>query len=463
MFSANTYTQRREALQGKINKGLLVFLGNEESPMNYTDNTYHFRQDSNFLYFFGIDKTGMAAIIDLDNGTTTLYGDDISVDHVIWMGPQPSMDALAASIGVANTAPFAQLADALRSATQAQRTVHYLPPYRDNNSIRLSNWLGESLAAVAQGASEEFVKAVIDLRSYKSEEEIAEMEKALVTTKEMHLTAMRTARPGLTEANVTGAVHGVAVGGGGNLAYPIILTVNGQTLHNHYHGNTLKSGQLVLGDFGAETSTYYAGDITRTFPVDDHFTDKQKAIYQIVLDAEIGAIEALRPGVTYQEIHLLAARIITTGLQGLGLMKGNIDDSIAAGAHALFFPHGLGHMIGMDVHDMEDLGEDLVGYDEEIQRSTQFGFRSLRLGRKLEAGFVLTIEPGIYFIPELTDQWKAEGRHLEYINYEQLAAYRNFGGIRIEDNYLITDSGSRLLGPPIPKTIAEVEAVLQSR
>jgi len=455
MFSADTYIQRRKQLQGKVENGLLLFLGNEESPMNYTDNVYHYRQDSNFLYFFGIDKPGMAAVIDLDSGISTLYGNDISLDHVVWMGPQPSMQELADQVG-ARTAPFAAL-ETLLKKNHGKREIHFLPPYRDANSIRLSNWLDISLPDIAAQYSKDFVKGIIDIRSYKTEEEIAEMEKALTTTAEMHVTAMRMARPGLTEANLTGAVQGIAVGAGGNLAYPAILTVNGQTLHNHYHGNVLKSGQLVLGDFGAETDTYYAGDITRTFPVDLKFTEQQKDIYQIVLNAEMGAIEALRPGITYREVHLLAAKIITRGLKDIGLMKGDVDAAVEAGAHGLFFPHGLGHMIGMDVHDMEDLGEDLVGYNDEIKRSSQFGLRSLRLGRELEEGFVLTIEPGIYFIPELIDQWKAEGRHLDYINYDQLAAYRSFGGIRIEDNYLITASGSRLLGPPIPKTGSEPE------
>ncbi len=457
MFSADTYIQRRKQLQGKVENGLLLFLGNEESPMNYTDNVYHYRQDSNFLYFFGIDKPGMAAVIDLDSGISTLYGNDISLDHVVWMGPQPSMQELADQVG-AQTAPFSAL-EILLKEVNGKRKVHFLPPYRAANTIRLANWLDISLPDVARQHSEDFVKGVIHIRSYKTAEEIAEMEKALAITAEMHVTAMRMARPGLTEANLTGAVHGIAVGGGGNLAYPVILTVNGQTLHNHYHGNVLKSGQLVLGDFGAETDTYYAGDITRTFPVDLTFTDQQKAIYQIVLNAEMGAIEALRPGVTYREIHLLAAKIITRGLKDIGLMKGDVDAAVEAGAHGLFFPHGLGHMIGMDVHDMEDLGEDLVGYTDESQRSKQFGLRSLRLGRELEEGFVLTVEPGIYFIPQLMDQWEAEGKHTEYINFDRLIDYRDFGGIRIEDNLLITADGSRLLGPPIPKTIDEVEAI----
>ena len=434
-------------------------MGNDDSPMNYTDNVYHFRQDSNFLYFLGIDQPGLAAIIDPESGLTTLYGNDISIDHVVWMGPQPSMAELAAQVGAEKTSPYDTLKTHLQAAQAQGRHIHFLPPYRGFNQIKLSGWLNIPIDQVVEKASPDLIKAVINLRSHKTDEEVAEMEKALKTTAKMHLTAMRMTRPGLTEANLTGAVHGIAVGAGGHLSYSVILTVNGQTLHNHYHGNTIKKGQLVLGDFGAETAMHYAGDITRTFPVDTHFTPRQKGIYQIVLDSQMAAIEALQPGITYREVHLIAAKVITAGLKDLGLMKGDVDAAVEAGAHALFFPHGLGHMIGLDVHDMEDLGEDLVGYTDSLERSTQFGLRSLRLGRALEPGFVLTIEPGIYFIPELIDQWQAEGMHSDFINYPALEDYRDFSGIRIEDNYLITEDGARLLGPAIPKTVEEVEQI----
>jgi Xaa-Pro aminopeptidase len=285
------------------------------------------------------------------------------------------------------------------------------------------------------------------------------MEKAVTISGQMHIAAMRGAMVGIKEAQLAGIVEGIAIGAGGDLAYPAILTVNGQTLHNHYHGNTLQSGQLILGDFGAETAMHYAGDITRTFPVDKQFTEQQKHIYQLVLQAEMAAIEALKPGVPYRDIHLMAARIMADGLKDLGLMKGDMEAAVAEGAHALFFPHGLGHMLGLDVHDMEDLGEDYVGYTDQIKRSEQFGLRSLRLGRELEAGFVLTVEPGLYFIPELIDQWQAAGKHKDFINYDKVADYRDFSGVRIEDNVLITEDGYRVLGEPIPKTVAEVEAL----
>ena len=297
------------------------------------------------------------------------------------------------------------------------------------------------------------------MASIKDAEEIEQIEKAVTISGNMHVATMMAAKAGMKEAELAGIAEGIAVSGGGHLAYPIILTINGQTLHNHYHGNTLQSGQLVLGDFGAETSMHYAGDITRTYPVDKTFTTQQKEIYQIVLNALESSIAALKPGVRYLDVHLAAARIIAAGLKDLGLMKGDIDEAVAQGAHAMFFPHGLGHMLGLDVHDMEDLGEDLVGYTEELKRSTQFGLKSLRLARALQAGFVLTVEPGCYFIPELIDQWQADGKFTDFINYDQLEKYRSFSGVRIEDNVLVTENGSRILGEPIPKTIEAVEQV----
>ncbi|HQU58661.1 MAG TPA: M24B family metallopeptidase, partial [Saprospiraceae bacterium] len=343
------------------------------------------------------------------------------------------------------------------AARKKGRSIHFLPPYRGENMIQLSQWLGIPASELRQQASEELVKAVVSLVSIKGPEEVAEMEKAVNITRAMHLAAMRAARPGIKEAQLAGIVEGIALGAGGQLSYPAILTVNGQTLHNHYHGNVLKSGQLVLGDFGAETSTHYAGDITRTFPVDKTFTTKQKEIYNLVLDTEVSCIEACKPGIRYLDVHLMAARKMAGGLKDLGLMKGDTEEAVQQGAHALFFPHGLGHMLGMDVHDMEGLGEDLVGYDGELQRSTQFGLKSLRLARALQPGFVLTVEPGIYFIPELIGLWQKEGRFKEFINYKKVNEYLDFSGVRIEDNVLITEDGHRILGERIAKTVEEVE------
>ena len=459
MFQKTTYQNRRKGLQEKVQSGLILLLGNEESGMNCKDNTYPFRQDSNFLYYVGLDLPHLAALIDIDKNQTVLYGDDLTIDHIIWMGPQPSLQELAGRSGIEWVAAYDQLAVKLAEAKEQGRDIHYLPPYRGENLIKLHQWLNIPLNEIAAGRSETLVRAIVSQRSIKTAEEIAEIDKAVTISGAMHVAAMKAARSGKKEAELAGIVEGVAVAAGGRLSFPAILTVNGQTLHNHYHGNTLKKGRLVLGDFGAENEMHYAGDITRTYPVAKTFNDQQKEIYNIVLKALNNSIDACKPGLTYREIHLQAARIMASGLQDLGLMTGDVDEAVAAGAHALFFPHGLGHMMGLDVHDMEDLGENLVGYDENVQRSDQFGTRSLRLGRELQTGFVLTVEPGIYFIPELIDKWRSEGKFTEFIAYDKLKAYRKFGGIRIEDDVLITESGSRVLGAPIPKTVSEVEEI----
>jgi Xaa-Pro aminopeptidase len=459
MFKKEIYLQRRKGLQEQLDSGLVVLLGNEESPMNYKDNTYHFRQDSNFLYYVGIDQAHLAVVIDIDEGQTILYGDELTIDHIVWMGPQPSLQELAGRSGIGSVTGYGQLAEKLKAAKDFGRTIHYLPPYRGEEIIKLHQWLNASVDEVQGDASEDLIRAVIAQRAIKTAEEVAELEKAVTISGAMHVAAMKAARAGKKEAELAGIIEGIAIGAGGRLSFPAILTVNGQTLHNHYHGNTLQEGQLVLGDFGAENAMHYAGDITRTYPVANQFTIQQKEIYTIVLKALNDSIEACKPGVPYQQIHLGAAKIIASGLKDLGLMTGDVEEAAAAGAHALFFPHGLGHMLGMDVHDMEGLGEDLVGYDDTVQRSDQFGTRSLRLGRALQPGFVLTVEPGIYFIPELIDLWKAEGKFTDFIAYDKLEAYRSFGGIRIEDDVLITEKGSHVLGKPIPKTVAEVEAL----
>lgn len=462
MFPKDTYVHRRQQLMSDVNDGgLILLLGNEESSKNYKDNTYRFRQDSNFLYFMGWDQSHLAAVIDPVLGETTLFGDDLSIDHIVWMGPQISMREMAERVGATKTAAYDALAEVLKDAAQAGRKIHFLPPYRAENLLKLSRWLHRNPDAIEQGASVPLIKAIVKQASHKTAEEILEIEKAVTVSGQMHMAAMRSARPGIKEAELAGIVEGIAVGAGGDVAYPVILTINGQTLHNHYHGNTLKAGQLILGDFGAETAMHYAGDITRTFPVNPKFTTRQKEIYELVLQAEVTCIDALKPGIPYRDVHLQAARILADGLKDLGLMQGDMEAAVAVGAHALFFPHGLGHMLGLDVHDMEDLGEEYVGYSESIKRSKQFGLSALRLGRELEAGFVLTVEPGLYFIPELIDQWQHAGKFKEFINYQKVAEYRDFSGIRIEDNVLITEAGHRVLGKPIPKSIAEVEALRQ--
>jgi len=459
MFNADTYKARRKELKSKIDSGLILIPGNHYSPMNYKDNVYHFRQDSNFLYYFGLDKAGLAGVIDVDSGEEILFGDDLSMDDIVWTGPQPSMDDLSYRVGVKGIQPYKELQTLVNTASSINRTIHFLPPYRPEREIALGKWLGIPMGEVKNKTSESLIEAIVAQRSTKTEEELAEIEKAVNITRAMHIKSMQTTRPGIKESHLAGVVQGIAVAGGGNLSFPPIITINGQTLHNHYHGNTLVSGRLLLGDFGAETAMHYAGDVTRTYPVDRKFTDRQKEIYQIVLDSQLKALNALRPGKSFKEIHLLAAKTIVTGLSALGILKGDAEELVEEGVHALFFPHGLGHMMGLDVHDMEDLGEDYVGYDKKIKRSTQFGLKSLRLGRKLEEGFVVTVEPGIYFIPELIDRWREDEMFPELINYELLETYKDFGGIRIEDDAVITKDGHRVLGNPIPKTIEEIEAI----
>lgn len=386
-------------------------------------------------------------------------GDDATLDDIVWTGPVPLIAELAEKAGLKASCTVQEGLTKMSSAVKAGAKLHYLPPYRQERVRLLSELLGQSLTAVEQGPSTALVAAVIELRNHKGPEELAQMEAALQTTKAMHLAAMQETAVGWLEADVAGRVEGIAIGGGGRLAYPCIATVHGEILHNHAHHNRLEPGQLLLLDTGASSVMHYAGDITRTYPVAEQFTAQQAEIYELCLQAQLAAVAALRPGLPFRDVHLLAATEIARGLTALGLMQGDPAEAAAAGAHALFFPHGLGHLIGLDVHDMEDLGEDEVGYSATVRRSDQFGTRSLRLGRALEEGFTLTVEPGIYFIPALIDRWEAEGLHREFINYGKLAAYREFGGVRIEDNYVITSGGSRLLGPPIPKTRQEVEAV----
>ena len=457
MFSKQTYIKRRKQLKTDVKSGILLFLGNDESGMNYADNTYHYRQDSTFLYFFGSDYAGLNAIIDIDENREIIFGDELTIDHIVWMGTQPTIKEKSEAVGINETAPTQELKSYLEKAIKQGRQVHYLPPYRPEHQIKLFDLLQVHPNIAAKNASVEFVNAVANQRNYKSAEEIIQIEEAVNITADMHLAAMQMARPGMKESEIAAAVQEIAISAGGQLSFPVIATINGQTLHNHYHGNTLKSGDMVLLDCGAENSMHYAGDMSSTFPVDKGFTSRQKEIYQIALNAHNAAIDKLKPGVTFKDVHLTACRTVAEGMKQMGFMKGDLDEAIRQGAHALFFQCGTGHMMGMDVHDMENLGEVYVGYDGEA-KSTQFGLKSLRLGRELEPGFVLTIEPGIYFIPELIDMWKAENRFSEFINYDKVEEYKDFGGLRNEEDFLITENGARLLGKPIPKTIEEVEA-----
>ncbi len=457
MFPREIYVQRREVLKNSVKSGILLFLGNEESPMNYPANQYHFRQDSSFLYYWGLDTPSLAAVLDLETGAETLFGDDPTVADIVWTGPQPLMREKAEWVGVGNAQPASHLKDVVLAAVRKGRPVHYLPPYRAENVLKIERLLGVHPTFVKEYASVDFVKAVAAQRSIKAPEEIAEIEAACSISCEMQTFAMRMARAGMIEREIAGAMHGLALARGGNLAFPIIFSIHGETLHNHYHGNVMRDGNIVVNDCGAESPNGYAGDLTRTFPVSGRFTDRQREMYQIVIDAQQKALDAIKPGVPHREIHLLACRSLVSGLKDVGLMRGDVGAAVEQGAHAMFFQCGLGHMMGLDVHDMEDLGEQHVGYNG-MQRSTQFGLCYLRMAKPLRAGYVITCEPGIYVIPALIDQWKAERKHEQFINYEMLESYRDFGGIRVEDDVLVTETGWRILGKRAPITVAEVEA-----
>ena len=461
MFQAEVYIQRRKILCDRIGSGLILFWGNDESPMNYLDNTYHFRQHSSFLYYFGIDFPSLAAVIDVDNRHVVIFGDDYTIDDIVWMGPQPTIAERANCSGVDDTHSMVKLYTILKEAQASRKVIHFLPPYRPENKIKLLRFLNIRPDQINVNASSELVRAVISQREIKSSEEIAEIENAVDLSVDMHQAAMVMAKPGMTEAQVAARVHEVALAQNCNIAFPIIATINGQTLHNHLHYNILKEGDLFLLDAGAESQNHYAGDLSSTFPVSTKFTSVQKLIYQVSLKAHEAAVNAIAPGVKFREVHFAACRSIATSMKELGLMKGDADEAVKAGAHALFFPCGTGHMMGLDVHDMEDLGEVWVGYDGE-PKSTQFGLKSLRFAKELRPGHVFTIEPGIYFIPELIDLWKSEGKFNDFLNWDEINKFRSFGGIRNEENFLVTENGYKRLGKPKPKTIDEVEAIRNS-
>jgi len=459
MFEKSVYQLRRQKLKQQVGKGLILLLGNEESSMNYKDNLYHFRQDSSFLYFFGLDKPGLAGIIDIDNDREIIFGNELTLDEIVWMGPQPSLAEQAAKAGITTVAPSSALISSLHATRTGKQDIHFLPPYRPENINKLSTWLDIAPGGVKEHSSVKLIKAIVAQRSIKSPEEIREIEEAVNTTAAMHLAAIQGAKEGMTEAQLAGVLQGIAISAGGNLAFPTILTVNGQVLHNHYSNTIMREGQMVICDSGAENALHYAGDMTRTFPVGKKFTSLQKEMHDVVLAAQEEAIKALRPGVLFRDVHFLASEILVEGLKAVGVMKGDPKEAVAAGAHTMVFQCGLGHMMGLDVHDMEDLGEQYVGYTDELKKGTEFGWKSLRLGRALEPGFVVTIEPGLYFIPELMDLRRSEKKYLDFINYDKLEAFRHFGGIRIEEDLLITETGSRLLGRPLAKSATEMEAL----
>ena len=462
MFDKQVYIDRRAELKKNFKNGILLFLGNDESAMNYAGNTYAFRQDSSFLYYFGIDLPNMVGLIDIDENKEILFGYEFTLEDIVWMGPQPKLAELASLVGIENYESIDKLEKSLKSKKNKQVKIHFLPTYRGDQTLKLANLLGENPYKLKNKFSKKLIEAVVAQRSIKAEEEVAEIEYAMEIAYQMHTTAMRMAKPGVIERDIAGSIGGIAASLGAGLSFPAIVSKNGQTLHNHYHGNVLKEGDLLVCDAGAESLLHYASDITRTTPVGGKFTYKQREIYEIVLTAQKNAINMIKPGVKHVDVHLTAAKIIAAGLSQIGIMKGDLNAAVKAGAHALFFSHGLGHMMGLDVHDMENLGESYVGYDEKTKRSDQFGLAYLRLAKELKPGFVFTCEPGIYFIPELIDQWKAKKKFKNFIDYEKVEEYRDFGGIRIEDNILVTQNGYKVLGRPIPKEVDDVEAWAKS-
>lgn len=454
MFSKDTYIARRAKLKQTIGSGLLLFLGNDESGMNYADNTYHFRQDSTFLYFFGLPYAGLSAIIDIDNDREIIFGDELTIDAIVWMGIQPTLKEKSEAAGIKEVRPFKEIEAYLKNAQQKGQQIHYLPTYRAEHQLKLFAWLG--VMPGAEQPSVPFILGVVNQRNYKSAEEIAEIEKACVVTADMHLAAMRTVRPGIRESDVAAVVAETAYKHNYELSFPTIATVNGQTLHNHDHSHLIKPGDMLLLDAGAETEMGYAGDMSSTMPADKKFSQRQRDVYDIQVAAHEAAVAALRPGIKFVDVYEKSCAVIMEGMKSLGFAKGDPMEAVKAGAHAMFMPCGLGHMMGLDVHDMENLGEVYVGYNGQ-PKSTQFGRKSLRLGRELEPGFVLTIEPGIYFIPELIDLWRSEHKFTEFLNYDKLETYKDFSGIRNEEDYLITEDGARLLGKKIPLHAEDVE------
>jgi Xaa-Pro aminopeptidase len=464
MFTKEDYIKRRNALKAKMNSGVALIIGNRDSSLSYPANIYRFRQDSNFAYFFGINLPGFAGVIDFDNNKEYIFGNDFDIDDIIWMGPQPSVKELSTEVGVSNTGSCTDLETLMKNIVKEGRKVHFLPAYRGRRHMQIEKFLGISVFDTNEHFSQELIEAIISLREIKDEKEIAHMDAIQDVAYEMHTTAMKMAQDGVYEREIAGRIEGITLSHGGTTSFPIILSKRGETLHNNNHDNLLKTGDLMLTDAGFESPLNYTTDHTRVSPVGGKFTQKQREIYQIVLDANNNAYAATKPGVKYFDMHMIAAKTIATGLKELGLMKGDVDAAVKAGAHALFYPHGLGHMMGMDVHDMEDLGQVNVGYDKTIRPSEQFGTAYLRLAKELKPGFVITNEPGIYFIPALIDQWQSEGINKEFLNFDKINEYRDFGGIRLEDDILVTETGCRLLGKKrIPIEIDEVEALVQGK
>jgi Xaa-Pro aminopeptidase len=456
------YRQRRNRIREEIGEGVILWIGHTLEARNYADNIYPFRQNSHFLYYTGLSEPDLAMVSFPESGYDILFSKPVGIDDIVWSGPGRSRLELGRDAGIDTVEDIERLEEYLAKARAQGKKIHYLAPYQFSSLYRMAQLLNMEPGEIAANASRVLMERVALQRSVKSDEEIAEMEDALRITDQMHRACMAAARPGMREWELAGKIQGIALSNNRQQAYMPIVTVRGEILHNHSYDGILRNGQLLLNDSGAESPRFYASDITRTFPVSGRFTAVQAEIYQIVLRTQLGTIGMIKPGIAYREVHLGACRIMVEGLRAMGLMKGDPSDAVEAGAHALFLPHGIGHMLGLDVHDMEDLG-DIVGYRKKEARSAQFGLNFLRLSRPLEPGFVVTVEPGIYFIPALIERWQRERLHKDFVDYDRLNAFHSFGGIRIEDNILVNSAGTHVLGPGIPKTIPEVEEACGSR
>ena len=456
MFDKKIYIERREKLKESLKNGVVVFPGNQESPSNYKGNDYHFEQDSTFLYYFGMNVPNLIGVIDIDNNQEYIFGTDFTLDDIVWMGEQKLLKSFAQDAGVNNFIEMTEFENFANNLITEKRELLFLPQYRAETVIQLSKAFKLNPFNFEENISEELIKAVVEHRNIKSQLEIEEIEKAVNITREMHLEAMRVAKPGMKEFEVVSALEAIATKYNASTSFHTIFSRNGETLHNHYHGNTLQEGDIVVLDAGARSESGYCGDMTTSFPISSKFSDRQRDIYSLLIEMFEKAEELIKPEITYKEVHLEVCKVLAKGMKKRGLMKGDINEAVKAGAHAIFFPHGLGHMLGLDVHDMEALGENYVGYDE-FARDMQFGLKSLRLARKLKPGYVFTVEPGIYFIPELVKRWKEAGKFTEFLNYEEIEKYLDFGGMRYEGDFLITETGARRLGEKMPKYFDEIE------
>lgn len=470
MLNKEIYIRRRKTLLEKMKgqTGIIVFIGNVESPAQYRDNCYKWRQDSNWLYFFGLDEPRFAAVLDIDSAEETLYADDFDVDDIIWTGPMPSVRSQAESVGIYRTDRYDKLSWAVSEAIIKGRPVHFLPASRYYNALKIASLVGiepnEAFSSGKSGcpkASEALVKAVISLRLIKEAEEIKLIDEAGVIGQEMHTVARKGIREGRIEQEIVGEMESVALSKGWGVSFPTILTQHGEIFHCHSHECPIEPGKLLVVDAGVESNEHYASDFTRTYPTGGRFTQKQRDIYQIVYDCNNLAFSLTKPGAAYLDVHLAVAAHMLDSLKSLGLVAGNVDDMVSEGIAGLFMPHGLGHNIGLDVHDMEDLGENLVGYDDDQKRSPQLGLGSLRMARRLQKGNFISNEPGIYFIPALIEKWKEEGTGKGFVNFDRLEKYYDFGGIRLEDDILVTEDGARRTGNGrLPISPEEVEQAM---